>query len=192
MNIIKIFYLILAVAKNHIFCRASPIFFAKKIGVNIGEKCNLFSIHPGTFGSEPYLVTIGDNVTITAGVKFITHDGSVYLFRDKYPKMDIIKPISVGKNTFIGSHSIILPGVSIGENCVIGAMSLVSKSIPNNSVAVGNPAKVIMSTDELLEKHKANSMETGELDASHKEKILKKIKATTEYNYEIKKWIHKE
>ena len=52
------------------------------------------------------------------------------------------------------SHSIILPGISIGDNCVIGAGSVVSSSIPSNSVAVGNPARVVSSYEEFVEKHR--------------------------------------
>ena len=51
-------------------------------------------------------------------------------------------PVNIGNNVWIGAGAIILPGVSIGDNSVIGAGSVVTKDIPNNSIAVGNPAKV--------------------------------------------------
>ena len=57
-------------------------------------------------------------------------------------------------NVFVGRGSIILPGISIGDNCVIGAGSVVSSSIPSNSVAVGNPARVVSSYEEFVEKHR--------------------------------------
>lgn len=55
---------------------------------------------------------------------------------------------------FIGASSIILPNITIGDNCIIGANSTVTKNIPENSVAVGNPARVICSTDEYIKKNK--------------------------------------
>ncbi|MEI6749528.1 MAG: acyltransferase [Bacteroidota bacterium] len=100
------------------------------------------------FGSEPYLVTIGDDVTITQGVTFHTHDGGVGVFRDKYPGMHIFKPIVVGNNVFIGSNTTILPGITIGNNVVIGASSVMTKNIPDNVVVAGIPARIIRSMQE--------------------------------------------
>ena len=54
-----------------------------------------------------------------------------------------IKSVIIGKNVWIGTHAVILPGVTIGDRAVIGAGSIVTKDVPANSVAVGNPAKVI-------------------------------------------------
>ncbi len=61
----------------------------------------------------------------------------------KYNEKNIASPVKIGNNVWIGSHVIILPGVTIGNNCVIGAGSVVNKSIPDNSTAVGVPAKVV-------------------------------------------------
>ena len=57
--------------------------------------------------------------------------------------LEYAKPIKVGNNVWIGGNVVVLPGVTIGDNVVIGAGSIVNKSIPPNSVAVGNPCKVI-------------------------------------------------
>lgn len=62
--------------------------------------------------------------------------------------MDIIAPITVGDNVYIGTGAYIMPGIVIGDNCVIGANSIVTHNIPANSVAVGAPAKVIKTIDE--------------------------------------------
>ncbi len=81
-------------------------------------------------------VMIGPNVTIaTAG-----HPIEPQL-RKKVAQFNI--PVHIGNNVWIGAHSVILPGVSIGENTVIGAGSIVSKDIPENVVAVGNPCRVL-------------------------------------------------
>lgn len=95
--------------------------------------------------TNPYLISIGDNVTITNST-ILTHDASLketlgYTFVSK---------VTIGNNVFIGYNSTILPGVSIGDNVVVGAGSVVTKDIPSNSVAVGNPCRVIKSYDELV------------------------------------------
>jgi len=87
-------------------------------------------------------VSLGHHVTVTSGVRFITHDGGVWVFREDSPDIEVIAPIRVGNNVFIGINAIIMPGVRIGNNCVIGAGSLVTRDIPNDSVAFGIPARV--------------------------------------------------
>lgn len=110
------------------------------------------------WSTEPWIITIGSNVHITDGVRFITHDGGTLLYRNQVPDLEITKPIVVGNNVYIGTNAIILPGVTIGNNVVIGAGAVVTKDIPDNSVAVGVPARVIKTADEYLEKLKRESM----------------------------------
>src|SRR6188472_748850 len=116
-----------------------PVGQARALGVTVGENCRLISCD---FGSEPYLVTIGDHVSAT-GVSFVTHDGSVWVFRDEWPDADLMAPIVVGSNVFIGADAMLMPGVTVGDNVVIGARSLVTTDIPPNTVAAGVPAKPI-------------------------------------------------
>ena len=80
---------------------------------------------------------------ITDGVKFITHDGGTLIYRQYIPDLEITKPITIGNDVYIGNNVIILPGVTIGSNVVIGGGSVVVKDIPDNSVAVGDPCRVI-------------------------------------------------
>jgi maltose O-acetyltransferase len=89
-------------------------------------------------------ITIGDDVQIGPNVQLLTptHPVEPGPRRDK---LEAAQPISVGDNVWIGGGAIILPGVSVGENSVIGAGSVVTKDIPPNVVAVGNPARVIRS-----------------------------------------------
>lgn len=125
---------------------------ALRNGLNIGKGVTVMG---GVyFGNEPYLITLGDEVRVSFGVSFITHDGGTWAFRDIPKYQDIIKygKINVEKRTFIGARSIIMPGVTIGERCVIGAGSIVTSDIPDGCVAVGSPAKVIMKTEEYAEK----------------------------------------
>lgn len=131
-----------------LFKKIYPEKYAKYIGVKIGLNCRLINV---SFSTEPYLVTIGNHVSATQ-VRFETHDGGVWVFRNSNPELDIIKPITIGNNVFIGFGSVILPGVTIGDNVVIAAYAVVSRDIPPNSVAAGIPAKVIKSIDEYIDK----------------------------------------
>lgn len=155
--------------------KTSPVKYLRSIGVNVGENCKIFSLEPGSFGSEPYLVSIGNDVIITNGVKFVTHDGSSFLFRKEHPDLDVMGQISIGNNTFLGMNSIIMPGVTVGSNSIIGAMSLVSRSIPDGCVAAGNPAKVLMSTAEFKIRMLERSSGTGGLSESEKKEELLKM-----------------
>lgn len=118
--------------------------------------------------------SLGNNVHITDGVKFITHDGGTLLYRHLIPDLEVTKPIVVGNNVYFGNNVIILPGVTIGNNVVIGAGAIVSKDIPDNSVAVGIPARVIKTADEYLEKLKRESLHLGHLKGQEKDKALMK------------------
>ena len=98
--------------------------------------------------SHCYLISIGDNTTICPNVRLIAHDASTCKILG-YTKMG---RIDIRKNCFIGDSVIVLPNVTIGENSIIGSGSIVTHDIPPNSVAAGNPAKIIMSVDEYLRK----------------------------------------
>lgn len=124
--------------------------FAKELGVKFGTNVRMTGIP--SFGSEPYLISIGNDVTITHGVIFHNHDGGVGVLRFKHKGIDVIKPIKVGDNVFIGSNSTIMPGVTIGNNVVIGASSVVTRDIPDNVIVAGVPAKVIKTLQEYEEK----------------------------------------
>jgi len=146
----------------------------KKKGVKIGANSE---IYPDVdFGSEPYLVSLGDNVRVTQGVKFITHDGGVWVLRNlkKLPNADKFGTINIGSNVHIGINSIIMPGVTIGDNCVIGCGAIVTKDIPSNSVAVGSPARVIENIDEYYDKIKDKCDFTKNLSYQEKKEYLSK------------------
>lgn len=134
-----------------------------------------------SWGSEPWIITLGSNVHLTNGIQFVTHDGGTLLFRDKIPDLEITKPITVGNNVYIGVQTIIMPGVQIGNNVVIGAGAVVTRDIPDNSVEVGVPAKVIKTIDAYLEKLKRESLHLGHLIGEEKDLALKKY-----YNYQGK------
>lgn len=146
----------------------SPIDYARHIGVHIGEGCQI-SIRK--WSTEPYLVTIGNNVQVTHDVSFQTHGGG-HCVRYKYPGFETFGRIVVEDWVYIGSHSIILPGCTIGFGSLIGAGSVVTKSVPPNSVVVGNPARFICTTQEFYEKNKHLNTGTSELSDEEKKTIL--------------------
>ncbi|MGR4071141.1 acyltransferase [Streptococcus parasuis] len=147
--------------------------FLRKCGVIIGNNCEIYK--NVDFGSEPYLIKMGNHVRITNGVRFITHDGGVWVFRENTHKnIDVFGPIIIGNNVHIGMNSIIMPGVKIGNNCVIGAGAVVTKNIPDDSIAAGVPAKVIKSLAEYEKSTLMKSDDTKSLNNIDKKSYLLK------------------
>lgn len=175
MNIKKIYRYLY----KQIIGKISPIKFAKKIGVNMGRNVHFYGYI--SWGSEPWIITMGNNIHITDGVRFITHDGGTLLYRERVPDLEITKPIKLGNNIYIGNNAIIMPGVIVGDNVVIGAGAVVTKNIPSNSVAVGIPARVIKSADEYFQKLQKESLHLGHLKGEEKDRQLQKY-----YNYQGK------
>lgn len=119
-----------------------------------GKECYFSSTN---FGTEPYLISLGDNVYVATGVTFITHDmGAILLNKICCDDCihDMVGPISIGNNVFIGANSTILMNVNIGSNCIIGAGSVVTKDIPDNTVVAGVPARKINDFSNYVEKVK--------------------------------------
>ncbi|MBQ7850557.1 MAG: acyltransferase [Clostridia bacterium] len=159
---------------NRLRVLRDPIGFWRAQGVRIGEGCD---INPtAAFGSEPWLITLGDHVRVTQDVEFVTHDGGVWVLRhmdDELADADSFGPITVGSNVHIGMHAIIMPGVHIGSNCVIGAGAIVTKDVPDNSVAAGVPARVIRSIGEYTEKLRPTLDHTKHMSIEEKRSYLK-------------------
>lgn len=151
----------------------NPNLYAKKAGVKFGENCVFRTKY---FGSEPYLISIGNNVATSTNVRFITHDGSMHVIRNLYTdlkKMDLIRTINVGNNVFIGINTILLPGTEISDNVIIGAGSVVKGNLKSNGVYAGVPAKYICSIDEYVQKNKHSFLESKGMIAQEKKAFLK-------------------
>ncbi|MCM1535268.1 MAG: acyltransferase [Clostridium sp.] len=127
-----------------------------KIGCRVGEGTVFFRPNHVTIDTtRPWLIEIGKNVQITQDVTILTHGYDWSVIKGKYGDIcGSAKKVVIGNNVFIGMKSTILGGVTIGDNVIIGANSLVCKDIPSDVVAAGNPARVIMTLEEYMEKRK--------------------------------------
>jgi len=145
--------------------------FAEYSGVIIGKDCVI-----GTkfFGSEPYLITIGNHVQVTSGVRFFTHGGG-WVFRKKYPQFDFFGKIKIGDNVYIGNCALIMPGVTIGNNVIVAAGAVVTKSVPENSIVGGNPARIIGNLTSLEERLLPFNLNTSGLIPDEKRAFLLKL-----------------
>ncbi len=121
-------------------------------GAVIGDNCDIYgSIDNG----HEFLVSIGNNVTLASGSRILTHDGST----KKIVGYSRVGRVDIGDDVFIGADAIILPNVKIGNKVIIGAGCVVTKDVPDNSLVVGNPGRIIGSYDAYVEKTKIQ-MET--------------------------------
>lgn len=132
----------------------SLIKYLRNQGIKIGNGC----IFRRPFGvvidtQRPSLISIGNNVDMNKNFSIYTHDYGSGVFKNVYGTvLNSSGAVSIGNNIYFGANCTILKGVTIGDNCIIGAGSIVSHNIPANSVAVGNPCKVICTLDEYFEK----------------------------------------
>ena len=140
------FFLMLNSDKRNRYLKSHNIF--KEMGENV-------FFQPRVLPSDPQLIKIHNNVIITSNVTFVTHDvfnlGINYMYKD-YNINTYMRPIEIMDNVFIGCNSTILPNIKIGNNVVIAAGSVVTKDIPDNSVVAGNPARVIETFEEFIQK----------------------------------------
>ena len=111
--------------------------------IRIGARC---FANFGLVALDVAAITIGDDVQMGPNVQLLTptHPVEPGPRRDKW---EAAQPITIGDNVWLGGGTIVLPGVTIGENTVVGAGSVVTRDLPANVVAVGNPARVVRSLD---------------------------------------------
>lgn len=152
-----------------------PVSYAKSIGVKLNGFVTIYGSSYSMFSSEPYLVTLGDNVYISVDAKFLCHDGATLPFRKDCPDLELAGEVVVGNNVFIGMGALILPNVKIGSNCIVGARAVVTKSVPDGSIVAGNPAKFIGHTKDFLDRAKERSLRIGHLKGIDKVKAYKRI-----------------
>ena len=96
----------------------------------------------------PWLIKIGNNVTMASWVYLVAHDGAA----KKQVGYSRVGKIIIGNDVFIGARSIVMPNVTIGNNSIVGANSVVTKDVPEGVVVAGNPAKPILTIEEYKNK----------------------------------------
>lgn len=175
MNGLKRLAKIFTVPAKLLFAALYPVRYAKWLGVRLQDDLVIYGTSYYMFSTEPYLVTLGKNVFISVGAKFVCHDGSTLPFRKTIPDLELAGEIKVGDNVFIGMEAMILKGVTIGSDCVIGARAVVTKDVPAGSIVAGNPARIVKSSAEFLEQAKSRSLKIGHLYGREKVLAYKRI-----------------
>lgn len=117
----------------------TPLYINLASNIHVGERVSIMPYFKCMSAGNVY---IDDDARIALNVSIITNNHDFY-DRDVLT----IKDVHICRNAWIGAGAIILPGVTVGENAVVGAGSVVTKDVPANTVAVGNPAKVIKELD---------------------------------------------
>jgi acetyltransferase-like isoleucine patch superfamily enzyme len=168
-NLFKMFHRIVAEKTNP----GQRVKYLRSIGVKIGENCRIDTVH---FSTEPYLVSVGNHVAISSGTLFITHDGAVRNFKPEV-KGGIFGKITIEDNVFIGQNCVIVLNTKIGKNSIIGAGSVVRGIIPENSLVLGNPGKVICNVSALkfFYQNSPCRIQTDGLTPEEKDKLVKQI-----------------
>lgn len=120
-----------------------PLYVDYGTNITIGARC---FANFGLTALDVATITIGDDVQIGPHVQLLTptHPIDATLRRDKW---EAAQPITIGNNVWLGGGVVVCPGVTIGDNTVVGANAVVTRDLPANVVAVGNPARVIREID---------------------------------------------
>ena len=151
----KIVMLRLMLARNG-FRRAA---YLKKISYFRRQGDHCFFI-PYNYGTEPHLLSFGDNVFVASSVRFVSHDLMAKMFWYMEPECkhtSRVGSIEVGSNVFIGSGATILYDVRIGDRVIVAAGTLVNRDLPEGGIYAGVPARRIGNFDDYLEKSRRYS-----------------------------------
>lgn len=153
----------------------SKIKYLRKQGCKIGKSTRLLC-NTSAFGTEPYLVEVGEDCLFSTNVNLFTHDGGIKVLNSlnyfEGRNVDKIDRIIIGNNCFLGSGCKILPGVQIGDNVIVGSGAIVTKNVPSNSVVAGIPAKIICTIQEYYEKNIDRFYDTTNMNLEQKKDFL--------------------
>lgn len=151
--------------------------FLRKEGVDIGEDCEIYK--SANFGTEPYLIKVGNHVRIGPRVQLFTHDGGLWVLRynkssffEEYEKADKFGRIIIEDNVHIGANSIIMPGVRIGANSIVACGAVVTHDVEPGTIVGGVPARYIETVEEYAKKQRNYLDHTKYMSPMEKKKYL--------------------
>ncbi|WP_295067293.1 DapH/DapD/GlmU-related protein [Ruminococcus sp.] len=137
--------------------------FFRKYGMTVGKGCNICC---NIMTTEPFLVEIGNNVTISGDVILITHDNSISKVDNKCP--NIYGKIKIGNNCFIGQRSTLLYGVTLVDNVIVAAGSVVTKSVFKSGIIIGgNPAHEISTWSKFIKENGEHTLYRNDLRSAY-------------------------
>lgn len=165
-----------------------PTSYFVKRGMTVGKNFNRQTstrLDP----SHCWLITIGDDVTLSNKVQILAHDDTTRI----YTGYGRVAPVKIGDRVFVGANSTILMNTTIGNDVIIGAGSLVTGNIPDDSIVAGVPAKVIGKTSEYIEREKERMSSASVFDSSYtyhkgidknkKKEMLKALEESNQIGY---------
>lgn len=141
-------------------------------GARLGARCRILT---QIDCSEPFLLDIGDDVSVGTNAQFITHDGAVWVLRrlEDRDDLDLFDRIRVGNNVFIGNNAIVLPGVTIGDNVIVAAGAVVTRPVASNSVVAGVPARVVSTVEDYRRRRLPACLYTRGLAGPARERLIR-------------------
>lgn len=152
-------------------------------GLKVGK--NVRFVEVPLFGTEPFLIEIGDETTFSNNVRFVNHDGgqNALHFFEKFKDVRTFGRIKIGKQCLIGADTIIMPGVEMQDNCILGAGSILTSSMPKGTVYAGIPAKFICTVEEYGEKLLQNNILYPRELENNRRKLEKYIRENLPYTF---------
>jgi acetyltransferase-like isoleucine patch superfamily enzyme len=118
-------------------------------GVQVGRDCRI-AAYGMESGIEPYLLKIGNRVVIEKQAACLTHDGATWVFRHLVPDLQVLGPIVLEDDCYVGAAAILCPGVRIGRKAVVAPGSVVICDVPPETVVMGIPARPYGASQTLL------------------------------------------
>lgn len=145
--------------------------YFRNAGMKIGGGCNICC---NIMTSEPYLISIGDNVTIAGNVTFVTHDNSISKIDTRYA--NLFGYVEIGNNCFLGQNVTVMYGVTLANNIIVASGSVVCNSFSEENIIIGgNPAKKIGNWNSLEAKGKCYAMKKREAFEAAENKEYRKF-----------------
>ncbi len=124
----------MALAVRNRLLEARIWYLRRWYGMDLHPACKI-SLKANLDTTNPSGIHIDEGTYVAFGAVILAHDMSRVITSDTY----------IGKNCFVGAHSIIMPGVRIGDQCIVGSGSVVTRDVPSNSIVGGNPARILKS-----------------------------------------------